>query len=53
MRYEYCGASWELQLAHVIRSERTTEGYRETVQCPSCGHVEMALKPDMGECNGD
>jgi|GEM_PF-6433072 len=48
-----CGFSWLLTRAHVIRSERTPEGCRELVQCPSCGRVQSVTKPTVGECNGD
>jgi uncharacterized Zn finger protein len=48
-----CGHSWEIQRAHVIRSERTTDGCRELIQCPACGRVQSVLMPDMDGCNGD
>jgi len=48
-----CGITWELQRAHVIRSERTPQGCRELVKCPTCGHEQTIERPDVGERNGD
>jgi hypothetical protein len=48
-----CGITWELQRAHVIKTERTPEGCREIVQCPACGRMQSVTRPDIDECNGD
>jgi len=48
-----CGHSWQVRQAHVIRSERTPEGWRELILCPKCGRVKAVIRPDVGAGNGD
>ena len=45
MTCDSCGHTWEIRQAHVIRSERTPEGWQELVQCPRCGCVELIIRP--------
>lgn len=47
-----CGNKWTVQLAHVVRQERTPDGIRKLVQCPKCGRVQSSLEPKAEE-NGD
>lgn len=48
-----CGWSWEIQRVHVIRRERTPEGFRELVCCPKCDHIERVFRPAIANSNRD
>jgi uncharacterized Zn finger protein len=48
---ETCGHEWELLHAHVI-VKKTPGGMKEPAQCPKCGHINVAFKPNGWE-NGD
>jgi hypothetical protein len=48
-----CLNEWTLQQAHILLTNRTSEGCTERIKCPKCGTEFEVRKPDMDACSDD